>query len=529
MLVNVRRGCLVTACGAVSLFALTVPLSAHAAAASGAGDAELPGEISEADLRAAVTDPATRRFYDRVHWRAVWNAAAIQALRQALSGRAAHGLDHVTFLQDSGADATIAQREAAFTGAALRYAAALGKGVVDPASLHSVYTLARPDLDVVGGLATALERGELARWLDGLAPQDAAYAKVSDAYLAAVAEAGQGDDAGPRIDTTGVVRAGDTDPRVPAIVRQLQAQGYMVAGGTSATPPVEGGLPVYASRVYTDRIVDAVRQMQRDYGLAEDGVLGPRTIAVLNLRPADRARAIAVALERLRWLARNPPATRIDVNIAAAILYYYRDGVLVDSRKVIVGKPGKETPMLLSPIYRLVANPTWTIPKSIERSELAHVGPKYLASHNMVRRGGYIVQRPGPDNALGMVKFDMINDRAIYLHDTSAPGLFERSQRHLSHGCVRVEGALGFAQRIAEDEGVADRWQSASAGGKHTFVDLPVRIPVRLLYQNAFVDEAGHVTVRADPYDWNGPVSRALGFDDGAHARAQADTVDIGP
>ncbi|WP_010542895.1 L,D-transpeptidase family protein [Sphingomonas elodea] len=406
---------------------------------------------AQAALRSLATEPELQRFYDRAQWRLVWTDATARALEDAIAHRANHGLDRLFFPSSVEPAASPEALDVARTRAALRYARALAMGVVDPATLHAVYTLPRPDADIVVGLATALDRGDLPAWLAGLAPQHADYRRLSEAYRAAVAE------------------------------QRL---------GNGSAPPI-----------------------------AANGLI----------RPADRARTLAVALERLRWLARNPPATRIDVNIAAARLTYYRDGVPVDSRKVIVGKPGRETPLLSSPIYRLVANPTWTIPKSIENTELAHVGPDYLASHNMVRRGGYIVQQPGPDNALGMVKFDMINDQAIYLHDTSAPGLFERSQRHLSHGCVRVDDALGFAQLLAEDEGVADRWQAASASGEQIFVALPVRIPVRLLYQNAFVDEIGRVTVRTDPYDWNGSVARALGFDDGSRTRTQADAIDIGP
>lgn len=500
-----------------------VPSAAPSLAAPQRGTAPSPAAISEAALRSAASEPDVRRFYDRVGWRAVWSDAAAQTLAQILARRAEQGLDRIAFLPDPVAGQTMAARDVALTGAALRYARALAMGMVDPTTLHSVYTLPRPRIDPVEGLAGALERGDLQGWFAGLAPQDGDYARLSEAYRTAVAEQRRSSGRAPRIAAAGLIRSGDRDERVPAIAKQLAAEGYLVDPGA-----LPSGMAA-ATDVYTDRIADAVRSMQRDYGLAEDGVVGPRTIEVLNLRPADRARAIAVAMERLRWLQRTPPATRIDVNIAASRLHYYRDGVLVDSRKVIVGKPGRETPLLSSPIYRLVANPTWTIPKSIENSELAHVGPAYLASHNMVRRGGYIVQQPGPDNALGLVKFDMINDHAIYLHDTSAPTLFERSQRHLSHGCVRVEDALGFAQRIAEDEGVADGWQAATTSGEQTFVPLPVRIPVRMLYQNAFVDEIGRVTVRTDPYDWNGPVAQALGFDDGAHTRTQADAIDIGP
>lgn len=245
--------------------------------------------------------------------------------------------------------------------------------------------------------------------------------------------------------------------------------------------------------------------------------------------PDDRARALAVALERRRWLSRTPPATRIDVNTAAARLRYYRDGKLVDERKVVVGEPGRETPMLESPIYRLVANPTWTIPKSIQNGEMAGVGATYLKAHDMVMRDGWIVQKSGPGNALGLVKFDMSNKHAIYLHDTSSPGLFERSQRHLSHGCVRVRDALEFADMLARHEGVEAEWRKAREGGEQSFVALPHQIPVRLLYHNVFVEDGGRVVFRTDPYGWNEPVAKALGFPDAPAKRANAQAVDVGP
>jgi len=147
----------------------------------------------------------------------------------------------------------------------------------------------------------------------------------------------------------------------------------------------------------------------------------------------------------------------------------------------------------------------------------------------MVLRDGWIVQQPGPTNALGLVKFDMANDQAIYLHDTSAPALFDRSQRHLSHGCVRVEDAPGFAQMLAENEGVAEAWQTAQDSGEMTFVPLPSRIPVRLLYHNVYVDDAGKVAFRTDPYGWNDPVAEQLGFVKAAAKRAEAQAIDIGP
>ncbi len=115
----------------------------------------------------------------------------------------------------------------------------------------------------------------------------------------------------------------------------------MVANGYLERTPIAGG----ERDKYTQQIVSAVIiGSSAISGIIDDGVIGPETLEAINIGPAARARATAVALERLRWLARDPAPTRIDVNIAAAELSYWRDDKLVDQRKVIVGQPGKETP-----------------------------------------------------------------------------------------------------------------------------------------------------------------------------------------
>ncbi len=96
---------------------------------------------------------------------------------------------------------------------------------------------------------------------------------------------------------------------------------------------------------YSGAVVSAVKQLQADFGIKADGVIGETTRDALNLGPGGRARQLAIAMERLRWLERNPPATRIDVNTAAAFLDYVR-GSRVDRRAVIAGLPDKATPQL---------------------------------------------------------------------------------------------------------------------------------------------------------------------------------------
>jgi murein L,D-transpeptidase YcbB/YkuD len=229
--------------------------------------------------------------------------------------------------------------------------------------------------------------------------------------------------------------------------------------------------------------------------------------------PRERAVVLAVNMERRRWLPRQPEATRIDVNTAGTFLRYIRDNQVADQRVVVNGEAGWETPQLGSPIFRLVANPDWTVPESIEKDELANLSAGQLARKNMKRENGRLVQQPGPENALGLVKLDMQNEHAIYLHDTPSKPAFGQQRRHLSHGCVRVQDAVGFARMLAEHHGKLDEFDAAMKNPerKTTFVNLDQKIPVRLLYHTAYVDK-GQLAFVPDPYGWDAKVAQALGL-----------------
>jgi murein L,D-transpeptidase YcbB/YkuD len=249
-----------------------------------------------------------------------------------------------------------------------------------------------------------------------------------------------------------------------------------------------------------------------EYGtLSAEFVRYTRLNGNANQVAGERARLLAVAMERLRWLDRNPPQTRIDVNTAAAFLEYWRDGQARDRRNVVVGEPDWETPQLGSPIFQLVAHPMWRVPKSILEDELAEKSPAYLASQGMEWRDGRLVQLPSPKNSLGDVKFDMRNDHAIYLHDTQAKALFGLPERHRSHGCVRVQDAIGFALLLAHDDGILMDFQEAMTKDDETFVKMKTEVPVRLMYRTAFVD-GGQVRFVEDVYGWDDDVAFALGY-----------------
>jgi murein L,D-transpeptidase YcbB/YkuD len=275
-------------------------------------------------------------------------------------------------------------------------------------------------------------------------------------------------------------------------------------------------------------MVAAVKRLQADYGLKPDGVIGEDTLGAINAGPAGRARQLAIAMERLRWLERDPPATRIDVNTAAATLDFWRDGRHYDRRKVVVGEPDKPTPQIQAPIFRLVANPTWTVPTSIAEEEISKKGSGWLAANNFVMKDGRYVQQSGPKNSLGLAKFDMDDKYAIYLHDTPAKALFGLPDRHRSHGCVRVQNAVAFANAIASEQGVQDQFQKAMASKDETFVKLKQPIPVRLMYQTAFWD-GSRIQFRPDVYGWDDNVAAALGLVRGVKWAPVQQSGDIGP
>jgi murein L,D-transpeptidase YcbB/YkuD len=423
-----------------------------------------PAGVTAEALQGAAQDGEVRRFYEARQWQAAWNEEREQQLIETIRGAGRHGLNPATILRDVEAAGSRVEREVALTKAALAYAGTLAHGATDPKRLTQVYEIPRNQVDVVRGLAEAVGANNVGQWIETQAPQDEEYRALSAAY-------------------------------VQLLQAQQQPQQPQQGGG-AAERNGQGNAQAESKADEDERRVDANQ-----------------------VAPDERAVILAVNMERRRWLERQPAGTRIDVNTAASFLRYMRDGNVADQRVVVNGEPGWETPQLGSPIFRLVANPTWTVPESIERDELARLSPAQLARRNIEREGERLVQQPGPQNALGLVKFDMENDHAIYLHDTPAKAMFGRPERHLSHGCVRVQDALGFARLLAQHDGKLEQFERAlrsadrepGAEIEPTYINLERRIPVRLLYHTAYL-ENGQVTFAPDAYGWDAAVAEGLGL-----------------
>jgi murein L,D-transpeptidase YcbB/YkuD len=234
-------------------------------------------------------------------------------------------------------------------------------------------------------------------------------------------------------------------------------------------------------------------------------------------------------MERRRWLARDLAPTRIDVNTASAELAYYRDGQPAWTSRVIVGDPKHQTPPLGDTFSQVVVNPPWNVPEGIARDEILPKGDAYLASQDMYVEDGRVVQRPGPKAALGLVKFDMQNDQAIYLHDTPAKAVFKSDARHRSHGCARVDHAVDFARMLASERGKAEAFDAALQSGETKAVALGDEIPVRLLYHTAYLGEGGRLFFADDPYGWDDRLGQALGLEPSRRRAAAVEAILLGP
>ncbi len=288
---------------------------------------------------------------------------------------------------------------------------------------------------------------------------------------------------------------------------------------------VLGDLPAHAPPPDTPRLTEALsaglRRFQARHGLVVDGVLGPATAAALAVPPSRRLAQIRIAIDRLSALDLADRRPTILVNVPMAYLWAW-DGApwqqpAAIDMKVIVGKPSTPTPTFESHVESITFRPFWDVPVSIAVQELWPQilrDPAYLARHHfdivppdgravpfsgqalgLFRSGALrLRQRPGADNALGLVRFDVPNPYSVFLHDTPARAAFARPSRHLSHGCIRLERPAALVRWALADEA----WTDAAIEAAFDGIDghaVPATRPVRLLVVSvpALVTDDGDV------------------------------------
>jgi len=241
--------------------------------------------------------------------------------------------------------------------------------------------------------------------------------------------------------------------------------------------------------------------------------------------PSGHLDELRMNLERWRWLPRDLGDRYVLINVPAYQMQVVEGEKPVLSMRVIVGKPDTPTPLFSDEMTYVNFSPYWNIPESILREEtlprLAR-DPDYLRRNNLevvgtsgtidpagidwsdeeATRGIRLRQAPGPENALGLVKFIFPNHFNVYLHDTPTDKLFFKDVRALSHGCIRIENPVAMAKYVMSDIPGWDEPRIARAmnGQKEQTVVLKRKIPVHIGYWTAWVDENGEVIYTSDPY-----------------------------
>lgn len=302
--------------------------------------------------------------------------------------------------------------------------------------------------------------------------------------------------------------------QAPQAISNASASSALSGSGTTTTM---SNTPA----VYDATLEAGVKAFQKRHGLTEDGIIGPATLAQLNVTPAQRVKQMALTLERLRWTPLVSAPRMIVVNIPEFMLRAYDvmpDGNIDISlhMRVIVGRAlDTSTPLFDEDMRFIEFSPYWNIPPSIARGETLprlRRDPAYFdrqgfefvmkdgsvstqltpANLEAVQKGAArIRQRPGPQNALGDIKFIFPNNTNIYLHHTPSPQLFERSRRDFSHGCIRVEAPVALAQFVLKNEPqwTQSRIEAAMTAGKSQTIRLAAPIPVVLAYATVVVLE----------------------------------------
>jgi murein L,D-transpeptidase YcbB/YkuD len=303
------------------------------------------------------------------------------------------------------------------------------------------------------------------------------------------------------------LKMGSRDPRVAILRKRMAFEDPSLAQSPPDAP-------------YDRALAQAVADFQARHGLLHpSGQIDALTLAALNVPAMARAAQIRANLERWRWAPRNPAATRIEVNSAGQTFELYLDGQPAMHMLVAAGKPGDETPIVASKISTVVLNPTWNVPDTIAQNELLPKGGDYLQAHNFTEQNGRLVQQPGPDNALGRVKFLFPNGYSIYLHDTPAKAAFNQTQRSVSHGCVRLEKAIDLAKLLLNRfNGLPpEKVDEALSTTDTQNIDLKQQVPVEIFYWTAW-PEGDHLAFRDDIYGWDQETLKDLDAAQVSHA-----------
>lgn len=388
-----------------------------------------------------------------------------------------------------------------------KYLTHLRNGKLNPKELYSDWDLNIEELDTKVILNNALEKDSLAGEIKKCQPKALTYVKLIKA-LSLINEFP--DDKTKPIVTDDKINPNEINPAVISIKKKLLYWKDLESNDSITSN-------------YNTETVKAVKKFQTRHGLISDGIIGKTTVTALNFTKEERKHQIIANLERWRWYTKSFAQNYVLINIPNYSLNVVENQNITMSKRIVVGKSKRKTPILTSILQTVVFNPTWTVPPTILKEDLI---PELMQNRNALKnkgigiydsksneidpekwnpsrpRGYRYVQKPGYYNALGVVKINFPNKYSVYLHDTNHRNLFERHNRSLSSGCVRIEKPLEFAQLLLDSpkKYSMEKIDSIVSTKKTLFLGLKKRYAIYQWYWTAW-SEDNELIFRTDIYN----------------------------
>jgi murein L,D-transpeptidase YcbB/YkuD len=420
----------------------------------------------------------------------------------------------------------IAELDILLTDAMMMMVSHLYMGKVDPESIKAQWKIqrGRPDLDATSKIREGLERSKNAlEILRDFYPSNPLYGYIMEAlkYYRSLEKL-------PTFEAIKLkkssIKPDEEDENIPAIRQRLVFLKMLEAGNTEN------------QYLYDAALQAGIRRLQKLHGLNADAVIGKATLDALNMSIETRNTLLTINLERMRWMPWDIGEFYGWVNIADQRVYFKTRTDTLYAGRAIIGRDYRRTPVFEAKMDHIVFSPTWTVPPTILNNDVLPAVRKdigYLASKNMrvltmsgqqvdpksidwskTGRGGFpymIRQDPGPQNALGLVKFMFPNTYNVYMHDTPSKELFEKDDRALSSGCIRIENPKALAILLLKEQGwTEERITAAMNSGREQLVRLDKKLPVIITYMTAWADAKGEIHFRNDLYKRDAELIAAL-------------------
>jgi murein L,D-transpeptidase YcbB/YkuD len=454
-----------------------------------------------------------------------------EALLKALRGAADHGLEPAWYRAGEvekalapGADP--AATETLLTAAFLAYASDVSTGRVHANRVDKDIDIQQRKIEPADLLKAAATAADFPAYLANLPPKGD-YPALQKAL--AVWRDKRDKAAFTPLPDGVALKPGMIDPRVPLLRKRLAELDLVV-------PDLAAGA---LADLYDEPLAAVVKSYQETKGLTVDGVIGAKTTLSLNTTIDERIEQIVANLERRRWLPEDLGKRYVLVNAGDYSMVFVDDGKLAFQSLVIVGTPKDPTPEIQSVMRGFQTNPYWTVPQSISGEEylpmlrrdpnaLAAAGFKIFENWNddteldpntvdwsEIHPKAFpyrIRQEPGASNALGYIFFPFPNRYGIYMHDTASRWLFTEGSRNFSHGCIRLQNPLDFAEKVFGGRGgfSKERVREVIDAGQQAHYTFPDPVTLYVTYRTVTAGSDGAAIFRDDIYGRDRRVVREM-------------------